>query len=208
MVPQEAGVEAEGRDAGNVEVVKTLLALFALSVTLAPPFGRAEVTAVPAPGEGLRLEVAVEVSQSAVAVLVRGVGTGDELPPVALSDQGDGTWLGIVDLPEVENILMGFELIPAEGPATVSDLHTLVELGVDEVVFVDEADPEASASVETVSAADVADDDEEGVEWIWLALAAGAAGLALLLWWTVAPKKADDDSEDVLGEEFEPANVD
>jgi hypothetical protein len=201
-------VEVETQEAGNVGSVKTLLALFVLSVTLAPPFGRAEVTAVPAPGEGLRLEVSVEVTQSAVAVLVRGVGIGDELPPVALTDQGDGTWLGIVDLPEVENILMGFELIPAEGPATVSELNTLVELGVDAVVFdgVEGTTP-AQDPVEA-AAPGASDDDEPGIEWIWLASAAGAGGLALLLVWSIVPKRTKEEPSDEFDEDFEPANID
>ena len=173
--------------------MKAFLAWFALSVTLAPPFGQAEVTAVPAPGDGLRLEVSVEVFESAVAVLVRGIGDVDELPPVALTDLGDGTWVGIVDLPVVENISMGFELIPAQGPATVSALHTLVELGVDRVVF--EPDPVSTTGPEAASpAASGAVDD--ATEWVWLALAAGAAGLALLLVWVIGPKTRGAEPDD------------
>jgi hypothetical protein len=160
-----------------------------LSVTLSPPFGRAEVTAVPAPGEGMRLEVSVEVLEPAVAVLARGIGDVDELPPVALTDLGDGTWVGIVDLPVVDNIRMGFELIPERGPATVSELHTLVELGVDRLAFATEdlvTTTEAAGSAE----ADRETDADRGLEWIWLALAAGAAGLALLLLWAFAPRRS------------------
>lgn len=169
----------------------TLLAGLMMSVTLAPPFGGAQATAVEV-GSGLRLEVVVEVSAPAIAVLVRGIGDGGSaLPPVALSDRGDGTWSGIVDLPVAENIRIGFELIPESGPATVSGLHTLVELGVDVAVFrLGVPAPEVGAEPEEPRVR------RPGSSWGWLALAAGAGALTLLVVW-VAGRSPDDETEDV-----------
>ncbi len=145
-----------------------------LSVVLSPPFGAAEATAASTIG-GLTLDVAVEVNAPATAVLVRPVGQGTELPPVALTDQGDGTWAGIVELTTVENISVAFELIPSSGPSTVSETHTLIELGVDRALF--ESPGRATDS-------DAEDEDAAANrQWVWLALAAGAAGLALLVIW-------------------------
>jgi hypothetical protein len=156
-----------------------ILAILLLALPLSPPFGEATATATSVEG-GLRLEVAVEVEGTPVAVVVRGVAPGAlELPPVALADRGDGRWEGIVELPIVENILLGFEWIPSRGPATVSELHTLTELGVDSAIFTLDR---------PVTGFDEDDDPLVGVEgrrWGWLGLAAGAAALMLLAVWTV-----------------------
>ncbi len=169
-----------------------------LSVVLSPPFGVAEATAVSTTG-GLTLEVMVEVNATATAVLVRPVGQGTELPPVALTDQGDGTWAGIVELTTVENIQVAFELIPSSGPSTVSETHTLTELGVDRALF--ESSPVGSAS-------DAEDDDEDAAanrQWVWLALAAGAAGLALLVIWAFWDR--DEESDEAPEEPLDTSNA-
>ncbi len=170
-----------------------LLVALLLMLPLSPPFGEASASATSADGE-LRLDVSVEVDAAPVAVLVRGVGPGRlELPPVALAEREDGRWEGIVEVPIVENILMGFEIIPAQGPATVSELHTLTDLGVDSAIF-------------TINRPDTGfgeDDDPlvtpEGARWGWLGVAAGAAALTLLALWTVGSVRSrgeDGESED------------
>ena len=157
-----------------------LLAALVLLIPLSPPFGEATATATSL-DEGLQIEVSVEVVGSPVAVLVRGLAPGNsELPPVALADRGNGVWEGIVDLPVVENILLGFEAIPSRGPAAVSELHTLTELGVDSAVF----------SLDNPNTAFGEEDEEplvtpEGERWGWAAVAAGAAALALVAYWTI-----------------------
>ena len=166
-----------------------LLALL-LMLPLTAPFGEASATATSADGE-LRLEVSVEVDGSPVAVLARGLAPGaSELPPVALADRGDGRWEGVVELPVVENILLGFEIIPGQGKATVSELHTLTELGVDSAVF----------SLDNMSTGFGADDDEslvtpEGARWGWLGLAAGAAALTLLAFWAIGSVRGRGDED-------------
>jgi hypothetical protein len=170
-----------------------LLVALLLMLPLSPPFGEASASATSADGE-LRLDVSVEIDAAPVAVLVRGVGPGAlELPPVALAERESGRWEGIVEVPIVENILMGFEIIPAQGPATVSELHTLTDLGVDSAIF-------------TINRPDTGfgeDDDPlvtpEGARWGWLGVAAGAAALTLLALWTVGSvrsKGEDGESED------------
>jgi hypothetical protein len=177
----------------------TWITALLLSVTLAAPFGAAEARATDVSDTGLTLEVRVEVDAPATAVLVRGVDPSgqNELPPVALSDLGDGTWGGIVELPVVENIKLGFELIPASGPATVSDLHTLVELGVDAPIFrLDEPAAGTPASDET--------DSGRSPVWVLLALAAGVGALALVglwVWWGRGPGEDEDAEEAEEGQE-------
>lgn len=169
-----------------------VIAAILFLLPLSPPFGEATATATSVE-DGLRLEVSVEVEGSPVAVVVRGVGSGlAELPPVALASKGDGVWAGIVEVPIVENILLGFESIPTRGPATVSELHTLTELGVDSAVF------EVDRPVTEFGA----DDDDplvtaEGRRWGWLGLAAGAAALTLLAFWAIGSVRGSGGDESV-----------
>jgi len=160
-----------------------------LSVLLSFPFGNAEATALSTVG-GLTFEVRVEVNEPASAVLVRGVGLVDELPPVSLVDHEDGTWAGIVELPIVENILIGFELIPPSGPSVISDLHRLTDYGIDPAVFETGRTPEPELIIVTETA--------EPPAWLWLVLAGGAGILALILigvWVWAGGKSEDDDAE-------------
>ena len=88
---------------------RMLLAALLLLLPLSSPFGEATATATSL-DDGLQVDVTVEVEGSPVAVVVRGIAPGSsELPPVALADRGNGVWEGIVRIPVVENILLGFE---------------------------------------------------------------------------------------------------
>ena len=166
-----------------------LLVTLLLLLPLSPPFGEASATASSAE-DGLRLEVAVEVTGTPVAVVVRGVAAGEEeLPPVALSDRGDGVWQGIVDLPVVENILLGFEFIPGRGEVKVSELNLLTDLGVDRAVF------EAVVPPSGFGASDDEPLSPQGQRWGWLGLGAGAAALFLLALWALDSHRSDDDEE-------------
>ena len=164
-----------------------------LLLPLSPPFGEATASATSADGR-LRLDVSVEVDATPVAVVVRGVGPGAlELEPVALAQREEGRWEGIVEIPVVENILLGFEAIPEQGPTSLSELNTLTDLGVDSAVFAFDRPDTAFGE----------DDDEslvtpEGARWGWLGVAAGAAALALLALWTVGSVRATG-ADDELG---------
>lgn len=173
-----------------------LVAALFLLLPLSVPFGEATATAT-SMDNGMRLDVSVEVEGSPVAVVARGVAIGgSELPPVALSNRGGGRWEGIVELPVVENILLGFEIIPQRGPATVSELHTLMELGVDSAVFRLDRPGNGFGRGE---------DDPlvtpEGRRWGWLGLAAGAAALTLLAFWAIESVRSDDDDTKTEGDE-------
>jgi len=175
-----------------------LLALVLL-LPLSAPFGEASATATSL-DDGLRLEVSVEVNASPVAVVVRGVGAGaSELPPVALADRGDGRWEGIVELRVVENILLGFEIIPTQGPATLSELHTLTELGVDSAIFLLD-NPDTGFGDD----ADRPLVTPEGARWGWLGLAAGAAALTLIAFWTIGTVRSRDNGDELSVEDDEP----
>jgi len=170
-----------------------LLAALLVLLPLSTPFGEATATASSVDG-GLWIEVAVEVTDSPVAVVVRGWGPGgSELPPVALADRGNGLWEGVVSLPVIENILIGFESIPAQGPTIVSELHTLTELGVDRAIFTFD-DPDTGFGEEDEPLV-----TPEGARWGWLGVAAGAAALALIAFWTIGTVRARDEDGD-LGE--------
>ena len=167
------------------------LAVVALlfAVPLPAPFGDAEATALVVSEDGSAvLDVSVEVSGTPAAVLVRGIGLVDELPPVALSPRGDGTYGGIVELRTTVGVFLGFEFIPAGGGAsTVSELHTFIELGVDPAALIG-ATPARPAGTTPPSSA-IATPAGGGGAWGWLALAAGAAGVALLVVWLSMGKR-------------------
>ncbi len=161
------------------------LAVVALlfAVPLPAPFGDAEATALIVADDGSAvLDVSVEVTGAPAAVVLRGIGLVDELPPVALSPRGDGTYGGIIELRTTVGVLLAFEFIPAGGgPSTVTELHTLIELGVDPaaLIGVTPARPTGATPPSSVGATVPGD----GGAWGWLALAAGAGGVALLAVW-------------------------
>ena len=162
----------------------TLLAML-LSVTLAAPFGEAEVSAIRAGNGELQLSVTVEVEVGAVAVLARTVGVdGAELPPVALSNVRSGVWQGIVTVPIRPDLRMGFELIAESGTtAVVSEVHTLVELGVDPAALQQVSGGGTTRPIEDPAIEDPGDGDTR--RWGWLGLAAAAAALAAVAVWVL-----------------------
>lgn len=155
-----------------------------VALVLSFPFGNVEATALSTSG-GLQFEVVVEVFEPASAVLVRGVGPVDELPPVALVERGDGTWGGLVQMPVVEDILIGFELIPVGNSSSqVSGLHRLSELGVDPAIF---------ETGRTSPPVVIVESTQESNGWLWLAGGVVAGGLALVLLWVWAePNRSSD----------------
>jgi hypothetical protein len=171
--------------------MQTLIAILLFSVTLSAPFGEADARAVEVDAEGMVLEVEVEIDGSALVVLARGAGPVDELPPVALTELSPGRWGGIVEIPIIEDILLGFEIIrPDGGSALVSALNPLSALGVDPAIFA--VGDTTTAAPEATDRSDQGGDDPSFAP-IWLAIAAGAAALALLLIWWLGG--GDDESD-------------
>ncbi len=158
-----------------------------LAVPLPAPFGDAEASALSVSEDGSAVvEIVVEVAGVPSAVLVRGAGLVDELPPVALVPRGDGTYGGIVELNSTVGVLLGFEYLPAGGGASIlTDVYTLVQLGVDPAALAGAEPAPGTQAPSTVAPPAV---DAEDSRWGWLALAAGAAGLALLLVWLLMGK--------------------
>jgi hypothetical protein len=144
-----------------------------LSVALGAPFGEAEARALEV-DTGMTIEVAVEVDDGRSAVLARVVAFAGELPPVALIDQADGRWVGILRLSGREDVQVAFEAIDADGSSEISELSTLTELGVDPAVV--------SPTRPTKPPA-----EEPGPDW-WLigGAVAGVAALVLLVGWVIA----------------------
>ncbi len=174
-----------------------LLALL-LAVTLGAPFGRAEARALTADG-GLTVEVSVAVDDGRAAVLARPVSAAGELPPVALADQGDGRWVGILRLSGREDVQVAFEAIDAAGASDISALSSLTDLGVDPAVI--------APSLPTRPPA-----PDPGPNW-WLigAVVAGLAALALTAVWVAGAgvdKRSNnlDNSKDVDQTGTEPAD--
>ncbi|MEN8234073.1 MAG: hypothetical protein ABFR89_04045 [Actinomycetota bacterium] len=150
-----------------------LLAVLMLSVTLAAPFGEAEARALEV-DSGMTVEVAVEVDGGHTAVLARVVAFAGELPPVALIDQGDGQWLGVMRFTGREDVQVAFEAIDAAGKSDISALSTLTEMGVDPAVI--------SASRPTRPP-----DEEPGPNWLLIVgVGAGVAALLLVFVWALS----------------------
>ncbi len=157
---------------GTLTPMPVLLAL-ALSVVLGAPFGEAEARALEVDA-GMTIEVSVAVDSGRSAVLARTVAFAGELPPVALVNQGDGRWIGILRFSGREDVQVAFEAIEPDGSSDISELSTLTELGVDPAVV--------SPTRPTVPPA-----PEPGPNW-WLigGIAAGIAAFGLLLWWVLS----------------------
>jgi hypothetical protein len=169
-----------------------------LSVVLGAPFGEAEARALEV-DTGMTIEVSVELDSGRSAVLARVVAFAGELPPVALVDQGDGRWVGILRLSGREDVQVAFEAIDADGSSDISDLSRLTELGVDPAVV--------SPTRPTTPPA-----EDPGPNW-WLigGAFAGIAALVLLVVWAVAGAADNrsgepDDTADLEGREadYEP----
>jgi hypothetical protein len=164
-----------------------LLALM-LSVVLGAPFGEAEARALEVDA-GMTIEVTVTIDGGRSAVLARTVAFAGELPPVALVDQGNGRWIGVLRFTGREDVQVAFEAIEPDGSSDISRLLTLSELGVDPAVF--------SPTRPTVPPA-----PEPGPNW-WLigGLAAGIAALALLISWAFAGPvdKRSTESDETTG---------
>jgi hypothetical protein len=165
-----------------------LLAIGLFAVTLTPPFGVAEGSAVSDVG-GLTVEMSVEVTRSTDVVLVRPFSSFEELPPTALRNRGDGTWGGFVVLPTADNWSIVFELIDADGSTVRSDTTDLITLGVDPVVVAGE--PTTPIPRETINAT---------TWWLIGAVVLALGAIGALAWWTFSNDEADLSDTEATGD--------
>jgi hypothetical protein len=152
--------------------VSVLIAILA-SVVLAAPFSTAEAAAVD-DTDGLMVEITVEYASGAEAVIVRPFSEFEELPPTAMSDQGEGVWSALVRFPTAENWSVAFEAFPSDGGSVVSDNTTLLDMGVDPVVV--RSDVQAPLPSDPLI--------PEGSWWLVVGIALAFAALIVLAFWT------------------------
>ncbi len=165
--------------------VPTLLAILT-AVVLTSPFGTATATAID-DTKGLTVEVTVEYSRSAVAVIARPFSDYEELPPTALVEGTDGAWIGWVELPSAQNWQIAFEAFESDGSATLSDGSTLIELGVDEIVIASEVEGPLPSEPWLPA----------GSIWLIVGIVSMVAALVLLSFWTFGSwGDAEDDEND------------
>lgn len=168
-----------------------LLAILA-TVVLTSPFGVATATAID-DSKGLTVEVTVEYSASATAVIARPFSDFEELPPTALTADTDGRWIGWVELPTSQNWQIAFEAFEVDGVSNLSEGSTLIELGVDAVVI--DSEVVAPLPDEPLLPA--------GSMWLIAGVISMVAALVLLAFWTFG-SWGDTDGEDEVAE---PADV-
>ncbi|GMR03112.1 MAG: hypothetical protein BMS9Abin20_1477 [Acidimicrobiia bacterium] len=140
-------------------------------VTLSAPFGGASAGAVSL-DDGMTIEVTVQVDRSFDVVLARPFSSFEELPPTALSDLGNGSWGGFVELPTAENWSLVFEGFESDGTVSRSDTADLLALGVDRVLIKGEDPLPRGSGFSTATL------------WLIAAIALVLGSLGALAWWT------------------------
>jgi len=153
--------------------------LFLVAVTLAPPFGVAEATALEA-GPPFVVSVTVTVSGEPEVVLMRPISAAGELPPVAMVARGEGEWGGVLRLTAREDLHLAFEVLQREGTTVISDPSTLVDLGVDPAVFT-----LASPTTTTDAGASL----PTGFGWLAAAVVAVVGSIAAVAVWAGAGRR-------------------
>ena len=148
-----------------------IVALIAM-VTLPAPFGGAEAGAISL-DEGMTIEVIVEVDGPYTIVLAQPFSSSQQLPPTALSDLGDGSWGGFVQLPSAANWNIVFDAFESDGTTVRSDATTMLELGVDRVVV--SGEPVVPQGEGLFSGNSV---------WLMAAVFLILGALGALAWWT------------------------
>jgi hypothetical protein len=173
--------------------VSSLLAILAV-VLLASPFGTATATAID-DSKGLTVEVSVEYSGAASAIIARPFSDFEELPPTALVEESAGTWIGWVELPTAQNWQIAFEAFELDGVSNLSDGSTLIELGVDAIVIKSDVDGPLPSKPLLPA----------GSIWLIAGVVAMVAALVLLAFWTFGSWGEAGDEEEEAGTTTEEA---
>ena len=161
-----------------------ILLAFLSAVVLASPFGVATASAID-DSKGLTVEVTVEFSEDAVAMIARPFSDFEELPPTALAKADDGGWIGWVELPTAQNWQIAFEAFGPDGEVSLSEGSTLIELGVDVIVI--ESEVVAPLPGEPLLPTDSV--------WLIAGVLSMVAALILLAFWTFG-SWGDTDEDD------------
>ena len=147
---------------------------FVLLIDLSPTFSSASAFGRVAGGDLLFGDVQVEVAGEVQTVVVHFVDPGDDQQTVALVLRGGRFYGGQAEV-ERANLLVIFEVIRPDGSFEQSPPTDLVGLGVDPRLFQPTTFPTLAPA-----------DDEGGLpNWSWLALAAVAAGLSAVAFWSM-----------------------
>lgn len=163
--------------------MRTLLVLLLLSAELGGGFGSATAEAVAVSSGEIEVTITVTVATRPVSVVAHLVDPGDDQQTVTLGDRGDGEYAGAA-VTERADLVVVFEAIGADGSSELSRPVTLIELGVDPTIMLDDTS--------------VIGGDDDGLtldaateRWGWAAVALGAAALSLVAWWALAdyPKR-------------------
>ena len=170
--------------------VPVLLAILAF-VVLASPFGMATASAID-DSDGLTVEVTVEFSEPAVAMIARPFSDFEELPPTALVEDSAGVWIGWVELPTAQNWQIAFEAFSGDGETALSEGSSLIELGVDAILIASDVEGPLPSDPLLPS----------GSIWLIAGIVGMVAALVLLAFWTFGtwgePARESPDVEEGL----------
>lgn len=163
--------------------MRFLLALLLLSTELGGVFGPASAEAVAVSSGEIEVTITVAMTTRPVSVVAHLVDPGDDQQTVTLGHQGDGEYAGVA-VTERADLVVVFEALGTDGSSELSRPVTLIELGVDSTIMLDDTS--------------VIGGDDDGLtldaateRWGWAAVALGAAALSLVAWWALAdyPKR-------------------
>lgn len=156
--------------------MKALLAVALLAVEVGGVFGSGSADAVAVSSGEIEVVISVAVEGAPVGVVAHFVDPGDDRMTTTLAERGDGEYAGTT-IAERADLGVIFEAIWADGSSNLSRRISLVELGVDPGVLIDEAIQAPEGEVLAL--------DASTKRWGWAALALAAAALSLLAWWAL-----------------------
>ena len=167
--------------------MRVVAAALLAAVELGGAFGTATATVDAMNSQSMTVEISVEVTVSAHAVVAHLSLPGEQPQVVSLLDRGGGVF-GIRTELQPNNYIVVFEVLGE--PGALSEPKTLTELGADLSTGGDAAAP--------------ADPDGLGPEtrqFGWLALALAAASLSALAFWALGGDDKGDTAEAISEEE-------
>ena len=150
------------------------------AVILGGIFGSASATVEVASGDGMMVEIEVEVS-GAPETVVAHMSFEEERFTLPLLDRGDGVF-GLRTELERKNYMVVFEVVDEDGassgPVSLQDLGADLSLGSGATTTTTEGEEGLS---------------QESQRLAWLAIALGAASLSLLAFWVLGDRDEDRD---------------